>query len=104
MGKRFYEFGHPQRTLFVFAPEKMASYPHFHGLVREPDDSNSLRPVSDFPAHLKASWQAVVPAGNCHIVDLKDEGAMLYASKETGLDHDFTACSVDFWSPKSLRS
>ncbi len=103
LGSRFYEFGHPHRTLFFFVPEKMASYPHYHGLVMAPDDSRSRHPAPDYVTFMEQCWRDVVPSGTCWSVPFNDSGALHYATKETGLNHDLSVCSLELWSDKFKR-
>lgn len=101
LGKRFYNYEARQRTLFVFVPEKVESYPHYHGLVARPDDTKALRAVADFPSLMQSCWTAVVPAGVCNVRPLKDAGALDYASKERTLLDDHVIVASDFWNAQS---
>ncbi len=103
LGSRFYEFGHPQRTLFFFVPEKLTSYPHYHGLVMVPDDSGARCPAPNYASYMEQCWADVVPSGTCWSVPFNDSGALEYATKETDLNHDLSVCSLELWSDKFKR-
>lgn len=101
LGGRFYEHTFPDRTLFFFIPEKLDSYAHYHGLVREPDNRSARNVTLSFTDLLADCWREVSPAGNIDVQPLRDEGALFYASKETSLDSDQAIFSFDYWSPSS---
>lgn len=103
LGGRFYEFGSPDRTLFVLVPEKFDSYAHYHGLVMRPDDARAKNPVQDFPELLAKSWSAVVPGGSFDCQPLRSGGALDYATKETAITSDHVVGSFEFWGSKSVR-
>lgn len=103
LGGRFYEFGVPDRTLFLLIPEKLDSYPHYHGLVMAPDDTHARQPQPDFPTFLQSCWKLVAPGGSFNCQPLRDVGALNYATKETDLNSDLAVCSFQFWSHKSLQ-
>ena len=101
LGSRFYQFGHPHRTLFFFVPENFQSYPHYHGLIMVPDDSKSRHAVSNYSAFMEECWSDVAPSGTCWSVPFNDSGALEYATKETDLNHDLSVCSLELWSSRA---
>lgn len=103
LGGRFYNYGAPDRTLFLVVPEKFDSYPHFHGLFMRPDDANARQPVTDFPAHIEHCWKRAVSGGTVNCQALRSAGALDYATKENGVMSDDAVCSFQFWSAQSFR-
>ncbi|MNS34785.1 hypothetical protein D3C72_669200 [compost metagenome] len=99
LGGRFYQFAAADRTMFSLVPEKFdAGYPHFHGLIRVPDDQNATRPPRDYPAFITDCWKEVTPSGTIALAPLRDDGALFYATKETAMNSDEAVHSFDFWS------
>ena len=99
LGGRYYQFAATDRTMFSLVPEKFeAGYPHFHGLLRVPDDSNAAFSPPDYASFVIGCWKQVTPSGTNVLKPLRDEGALCYATKETAMNSDNAVHSFDFWA------
>lgn len=106
LGSRFYEHPPSERTLFMFVPEaEDCAMLHYHGLLREPDDSNSKYVPDDYKSFIAECWKSVVPSGTCDVQNLTDSGALFYSTKETSFNSDDVIGSHAFWSvqPKEIE-
>lgn len=80
------------RTFCFFAPEKVGSNPHWHGLVRffDADEEEHLRQSERFDEWAQALWVKLVPSGTVDIQMIDSQvPTAKYVAKSLGYDVNY---------------